>query len=212
MTDTLLARRSFAALVFVTLLVSAPALAQRQAESTISTEKIFEAVGVREGATVCEIGAGDGELSIAAARLVGAQGRIHTSELGEERLQALRRKVTDSELAHINVVAGESVQTNFPDGACDALFMRNVYHHFSDPAAMNRSIWRAVAPGGRVAVVDFTPSGKEGEQPADRSRDGTHGVAPESVSRELKEAGFEPVSKEASDQRWFMVVVSKPRP
>jgi ubiquinone/menaquinone biosynthesis C-methylase UbiE len=212
MTPTLLRPRSLAALALVTLLVPATLRAQRQAEPSVSTEEIFEAIGVREGATVCEIGAGDGELSIAAARIVGPQGRVYTSELGEERVKALRGKVAGSELAHINVVAGESVQTNFPDGACDAVFMRNVYHHFGDPAAMNKSIWRAVAPGGRVAVVDFTPPGKEAERSADRSKDGTHGVAAESVSRELKEAGFEPVSTEESTRRWFMVVVSKPRP
>jgi tRNA A58 N-methylase Trm61 len=198
------------AVLSVTLFVQTAASAQRSG-STISTTAIFEAIGVREGVTVCETGAGDGELSIAAARIVGPNGRVYTSELGEDRLKTLREHVANSGLAHITVVAGDAVRTNFPEAGCDALFMRNVYHHFADPAAMNASISGALRPGGRVAIVDFSPPDKEAAHPSDRSKDGMHGVSAETVSRELEEAGFEPVSSEAGEQRWFMVVVSKPK-
>jgi len=69
--------------------------------------------------------------------------------------------------------------------------MRNVYHHFADPAAMNASISAALKPGGRLAIVDFSPPpGKEATRSADRAKDGMHGISVESLSREMKEAGF----------------------
>jgi ubiquinone/menaquinone biosynthesis C-methylase UbiE len=211
MTCTHTSRRT-CALLLVTLLVPAAALADLPYQAaSISTERIFDALGVREGATVCEVGAGDGELSIAAARAVGAGGRVYTSELGDARVKALQDKIAAAKLTQITVVAGDAVKTNFPDGACDALFMRNVYHHFTDPPKMNASIAAAVKPGGRIAVVDFTPPGKEAECPADRGKDGMHGVTPETLGRELKDAGFEQVSSSEGGQRWFIVVVSKPR-
>ena len=78
---------------------------------------------------------------------------------------------------------------------------------------MNASLSAALKPGGRVAIVDFsTPPGREAERPADRGRDGMHGVTAESVSRELKEAGFEAVSSDEPSKGWFMVVVAKPLP
>jgi tRNA A58 N-methylase Trm61 len=192
----------------VTLL--APGMPQRSQSESVATERIFEAIGIKEGQTICEVGAGDGELTIAAARIVGPAGRVYTSELGDGRVRTLKEKVADSGLAHITVVAGDATKTNVPDAACDGLFMRNVYHHFAEPAAMNASIAAAVKAGGRVAVVDFTPPGKEAERPEDRGKDGMHGIAPETLARELKDAGFEPVQTEAGRQRWFMVVVSKP--
>jgi ubiquinone/menaquinone biosynthesis C-methylase UbiE len=198
----------FAVTLFVTLCISGATSAQRPG-SSIATERIFEALRLREGATVCEIGAGDGDLSVAAARIVGTAGRVYTSELGDDRVKSLREAVTKSGLAQITVVAGDAARTNFPDHGCDALFMRNVYHHFADPPAMNASIAAALKPGGRVAVVDFSPPGKEGAQPSDRAKNGTHGVTAESVSRELKDAGFAPLTSEHGAQRWFMVVVSK---
>jgi ubiquinone/menaquinone biosynthesis C-methylase UbiE len=196
--------------VFVTLLVPAMAAAW-QSGSSIAPEKIFEAIGVREGTTVCEMGAGDGALTIAAAKAVGNSGRVYSSELGDDRVKALRDKVSASRLAQITVVTGDSVKTNFPDATCDALFMRNVYHHFSDPAKMDASIATSLKPGGRVAVVDFTPPGKEAERAEDRGKDGMHGVTPATLSRELKAAGLEPVSSETGAQRWFMVVGVKPK-
>lgn len=194
--------------LLVTLLIP---LAAQQSGSTIPTERIFEAIGVREGVTVCEIGAGDGELSIAAARAVGTDGHVYTSELGEERVKALRAKIADSGHAHITVVPGDPVKTNFPDAGCDAIFMRNVYHHFADPDVMNASMVASLKPGGRLAVVDFTPSsGNEASRPEDRDNDRTHGVGPASVARELTAAGLEPVPAESGGDRWFMVVAAKP--
>jgi hypothetical protein len=75
---------------------------------------------------------------------------------------------------------------------------------------MAASILAALRPGGRVAVVDFTPPDKEAPTPADRGRDGMHGVRAETVVRELTQAGFETVSSEAAE-RALMVVASKPK-
>jgi SAM-dependent methyltransferase len=201
---------TLALLLAAWLCAGAPARAQ-SGGSTISTEKIFAAIGLREGLTACEIGAGNGELSLAAARLVGDKGRVYASELGTQ-VKSLQDQIGRSGLTHITVVTGDPVKTNFPGGACDGLFMRNVYHHFADPAAMNASIAAALKPGARLAIVDFMPPpGAEAARPADRSKDGSHGIGPEALARELTAAGFEAVSTEAGAQRWFMVVVAKPK-
>jgi ubiquinone/menaquinone biosynthesis C-methylase UbiE len=203
-----LSSRSTLALLLVTILVPVTASAQ---PSGITNEQVFEALGLRDGRTVCEMGAGDGELTLAAARLVGPAGRVYTSELGDDRVKSLREKLAGSSLSQITVVAGDPGRTNFPDGGCDAFFMRNVYHHFADPAAMNASISAALKPGARLAIVDFTPPpGSEAACPADRGKDGMHGITAETLSRELKDAGFEAVSS-IGVQRAIMVVVSKAR-
>lgn len=205
MTSPAMAPRAIA-LFFVTLFVPVAAAAQ---PSGISNGHIFDALGIKAGSTVCEMGAGDGELSLAAAKIVGPHGRIYASELGDNRLKALHDRVAASNLTHITVVAGDAGKTNFPDGACDALFMRNVYHHFGDPPAMNASIALALKAGGRLAVVDFTPPpGNEAACPADRGKDGMHGITAETLARELTAAGFEPVTSSAAE-RAIMVVVSK---
>jgi SAM-dependent methyltransferase len=200
--------------ILVTLIAVAliAASAHAQGNDSVATPRIFDALALREGATVCELGAGDGALSIAAAARVGSQGHVYANELGEDRIKALRAKVTAANRPQIEVVAGAPDGTNLPGGACDALFMRNVYHHFAAPGPMGAALAAALKPGGRLAIVDFAPPGDEAPMPADRDQDGTHGVTSESVRRELMDAGFEVERTErAGSGRAFMVVAARPR-
>jgi ubiquinone/menaquinone biosynthesis C-methylase UbiE len=200
--------------VFTTLsLALSIALCAQSTRGRLETTLLFQSLELKQGQTVGEIGAGQGELTIDAARLVGPEGKVLSSELGERSIERLQQALEPARLSQITVVAGDPNQTNFPDGCCDAIFLRNVYHHFADPAAMNASIARSLKPGGRVAVIDFEPSrGRpEAAKPGDRARDESHGVMPPTVAQELKEAGLEIVRTEPGDDRWFMVVAQKPR-
>lgn len=203
-------RRVQTALCLLAALSSASgATPVQRSSSSLSVDDILEAVDVRPGATLCEIGAGDGELTIAAARAVGHEGRIYSNELGESRLRLLGEKVKTSGLSQIAVVAGDPTKTNFPDAGCDGIFLRDVYHHLTNPSAINRSIAASLKPAGRVAVIDFTPPGQQALTPAERAQDGQHGVTPETVKLEMKEAGLEPVTRDKSGGRWFLLVFSR---
>ena len=200
--------------IVVAILIVAASIgaAASDPQAALTNERIFESIRAREGSTVCEIGAGDGKATLAAAKAVGSSGRVYANELGESKLTQLREAVERSGFSHITVIAAEPTRTNFPDAGCDALFMRDVYHHFTEPASMNRAILTALKPGGRAAIVDFTPPpDREAPSPADRGKDGTHGISPDTMIEELTEAGFEIVRSELPEQRWFMVIVARPR-
>ncbi len=204
------ARRTAVTVTLVAVLGLAPNA--QSPNASIATSTLFASLELMPGQTVGEIGAGKGELTLEAARTVGARGKVLTSELGEDRLKQLQSVVQSSGLSQISVVNGDPNNTSFPESCCDAIFMRNVYHHFADPAAMNASIVQSLKPGGRVAVVDFEPNrGRpEAGRAPDRARDNSHGVTPTSVARELREAGLEIVRTEPGADRWFMVVAMKP--
>ena len=172
---------------------------------------MIKALALASGERVAEVGAGDGALTVAIARHVGPDGRVFTTELGESRVRSLQAAVTASGLAQIEVVEAATTHTNLGDACCDALLMRDVYHHFADPAAMNVSLLASLKPGGRVAILDFAPSnGKESTTAEGRSRDGRHGVGRQTVSRELADAGFTVVSSDTISGRRFMVVARRP--
>ena len=188
------------------LLVGASASAQN---NTSDAAKLIEVLRLTPGSVVAEIGAGGGELTLALAKHVGPNGRVYTSELGDERLTKLRSAVSGA--GNIQVVEGQTAHANLPAGCCDAVFMRNVYHHFADPATMNTSLFEALKPGARVAVIDFSPrNGAAIAPPGKRGDDGAHGVNTDVVSAELKAAGFQIVAAEDRGARWFLVVGVKP--
>lgn len=180
-------------------------------DNAADAKRLIEALQARPGSVVAEIGAGGGELTIALAKHVGPDGKIFSSELGEDRVKKLRSAVEKSGVANVQVLEGHETRANLPEGCCDAIFMRSVYHHFGDPPAMNASFFTALKPGGRIAVIDFAPP-KDTAAPGKRGEDGAHGVSAEVVAGELKAAGFEVISTEQGEGRNRMVTVVAARP
>ena len=178
-------------------------------DNAADTKTLIDVLQLQPGSVVAEIGAGGGELTIALARHVGTDGRVYTSELGADRLQRLRAAVEKGAVPNVQVIEGHESQANLPDACCDAIFMRNVYHHFSDPPSMHASFLRALKPGGRIAVIDFLPPSGTAA-PGKRGADGSHGVSADTVAEELKAAGFAIVSSEHG-KRSIIVVAAKPR-
>lgn len=217
MTPTRPLRRFALLLVLSAVLAAArPALAQSDSDDSREAARLAEALNIRGGSTVGEIGAGDGALTLAMSRIVGESGRVFATELGDDRLATLRRAVERAGAANVQVLAADPVKTNLEAGCCDAVFMRNVYHHFDDPDAMNRSLFEALRPGGMLAVIDFAPPpGRAAVPPRERDEDGSHGVSADSLAEELKRSGFEIASTERGGngrgERRVMVVARKPR-
>lgn len=197
---------SCAAVLLVAL--PAPALAQ---QDDADVTRLVEHLRIGPGTRVAEIGAGAGTLTVALAKVVGPTGRVFSNEISDNRRDAIRDAVARAGLDNVTVVESAAADANLPEACCDALFMRNVYHHFDDPAAMNRSLWRALRPGGRIAVIDFPPRGGTAAGAASGRDQGTaHGVPSGSVESELRAAGFTLVHTEQQrGDRWFMVVAEK---
>jgi ubiquinone/menaquinone biosynthesis C-methylase UbiE len=184
----------------------------RRADDQSDAARLIDVLNLQAGSTVAEIGAGDGEITILVAKHVGPTGRVYTTELGEDRVKKLKAAVERAQADTVTVLEAHAMRSNLSSECCDAIFMRSVYHHFEDPAAMNKSFFDALRPGGRLAVMDFAPPpGGEAANAADRDQDGHHGVTSETALAELTRAGFERVlvEAEAGSKRGFLVVVKK---
>jgi ubiquinone/menaquinone biosynthesis C-methylase UbiE len=171
--------------------------------------RLIDALRVRPGMSVAEIGAGDGGLTVAVAKAVGPTGRFYSTELDKNRMEAIRR-ATDG-MPQVSVIEAGAAETNLPEGCCDAIFMRDVYHHFTDAAAMNRSLMNSLKPGGLLAIYDFAP--RSGREAGPDERGGSvHGITFKTLEAELKEAGFKHVSTEDKvSGRNYLVVVQRDR-
>jgi precorrin-6B methylase 2 len=189
--------RVIAVLGFCAGLVLASALPVRGQSDREDTARLIAALAIGPGASVGEIGAGSGALTVAMAREVGPGGRVFSNELNPRQREAIEKAVAAANLANVTVVEGRPAETNMPAGCCDALFMRDVFHHVEERAAMSRSLLATLAPGGRLGVLDFAP------------RNG-HGMASDDVRATLQRAGFTQVRLESSGARWYLVVAVKP--
>ncbi|HET9948596.1 MAG TPA: methyltransferase domain-containing protein [Longimicrobiales bacterium] len=166
---------------------------------------LVEALDIGPGSSVAEIGAGNGQLSIALAQEVGTGGRVFATELGDRALDRLTRQITMTGLPNVTIVSAHPERTNLPPACCDAIFMRFVYQHFTNAEAMNASLLESLRPGGRLGVIELTP-------PEEESADSVPqiGVSPDTLRAQLTEAGFEVVSVEERPGRLVYLVARKP--
>ena len=145
--------------------------------------RLRQVLALEAGKVVADVGAGKGELTVALAREVKPNGRVLSTEIDATRLKDLRAAVADARLDNVTVVDARSNETGLPPNCCDAIVLRRVYHHLTDPSSINASLLRALRPGGVLAVIDFPP-------PFFWSR-GSLGVPAKAVVDEVTASGFE---------------------
>ena len=160
----------------------------RQAEKEVP--QLAEVLQLESGMIVADVGSGGGAMSLVMSRHLGESGRVYTTDIRPEMLAEIRELVARERLANVTVLEGAARSTNLPDACCDAIFVRDVYHHLTSPADINRSLLAALKPGGRLAVIDFEP--EQGSKvpdgvPANR---GGHGVPPTVVVDEVRAEGL----------------------
>jgi SAM-dependent methyltransferase len=179
-------------------------------------QRLARRLDIGPGSIVGEIGVGGGTLALALARQVGPSGRLYANEISTARLDDLRDASARQGIDWIVLVEGDVDRANLPDGCCDVVFMRHVYHHFAADAVapMLASLHAALRPGGILAIIDFPPSRllellSSGPRHPSRERQG-HGVTIEAVVREVGASGFE---HRDTVERWagssFLVVFAR---
>lgn len=138
---------------------------------------------VRPGMTVADIGAGRGALAVRMAARLGPHGRLYATEMEGEKQEAIRQAAAARGLDNITVVQAGERSTGLPDACCEVVYLRRVYHHLGDRAAMGKALHAALRPGGRLVIIDLvTPSWLFFLD---------HGVAPEEAAAQLTAAGFQ---------------------
>jgi len=151
----------------------------------IEVPRLVELLDLKPGMTVGDVGAGFGAWTMRFSRFVGPSGRVYATDLGEPQLAALRSTVERERLTNVTVLQGTSNATNLPQGCCDAILIRDAYHHFTQPDDMARSVAASLKPGGRLAVIDFPPRPNSDVPVGVPANRGGHGVPPAIVEREV---------------------------
>ncbi|HYN05758.1 MAG TPA: methyltransferase domain-containing protein [Vicinamibacterales bacterium] len=184
--------------------------ALQKQDDAADAARLIEMLDIRPGSTVADVGAGPGPLVPLMSRHVGPSGRLYATDINADRLGELRKLATSESLPNVTVLEGAAARTNLPDGCCEAIFMRHVYHHFADPNEMNASLLRSLKPGGRLAVLDFAPTAGKSSPPGSRNEGDAHGVMAVTVIEELKAVGFVDVREVSWPSRSVAVMARRP--
>jgi predicted methyltransferase len=192
--------KSHGMLLFVVLLIAAggtfsTALAVRDSsqESERSRKRdewqrpaeVFDALGVKPGHHVADIGCGFGYFTFRLAARVGAEGKVYAVDIDKEAIDKVRERKEREKLAQVEPILGQSNDPHLPNDL-DAILIVDSYHEFRDYDRMMQAAFRALKPGGRLVIID-------GEVPSGRPRTEyhrLHSIPAELVREEVARQGF----------------------
>lgn len=147
-------------------------------------DALHAALRLQPGQTACDVGAGNGYHTLRLARAVGPNGRVIASDLQPEMLDMLREAVAAAGVTNVEAVAATDRDPGLPAGRCDLILLVDVYHELAEPERMLAAMRDALAPEGRLVLVEF-----RGEDP-DVPIKPEHKMTRAQVLRELEPRGF----------------------
>jgi ubiquinone/menaquinone biosynthesis C-methylase UbiE len=154
----------------------------REAEE--QPEKMLDALKIKEGETVADIGAGAGYTSLRLSKRVGPTGTVLATDVQTQMLAMLTDNARAAGVTNIKAIRSTQTDTKLPDGKVDLALMVDVYHEASNPQALLQGLKKALKPGGRLVLVEFR--GEDPEVPIKPE----HKMTLKQVKLEVEPQGF----------------------
>jgi ubiquinone/menaquinone biosynthesis C-methylase UbiE len=117
--------------------------------------KLVEALAVKEGMTVADVGAGSGYHAFRLAPLVGDKGKVLAVDIQKEMLEVIEARAKMEKVTNVETVLGTDKDPKLPEGKVDLIYLVDVYHEFEHPYEMTEKLVAALKPGGRMVFVEF---------------------------------------------------------
>jgi len=161
-----------------------PWLDRPQREDEEKPALVLDALDLRGGETVADLGAGSGYFTFRIAPKVGKAGKVLAVEIQDEMIETLRHRATEQKISNVQVIKGTESDPNLPANGVDLVLMVDVYHELAYPYEVMTRVRKALKPGGRVVFVEYRK-----EDPQVQIKE-VHKMSVEQLEKEMKAVGL----------------------
>jgi ubiquinone/menaquinone biosynthesis C-methylase UbiE len=159
-------------------------LDRSERESEEHPDQALDALGLKPGMVVGDVGAGTGYMSLKMAKRVGPSGKVYAEDVQPEMLRLLRQNAVKAKATNVETVLGNETDPKLPAGQLDLILLVDVYHEFSQPQKMLQKMREALKPDGRLVLLEYRK-----EDPTIPIRP-EHKMSVQEVKTELEAEGF----------------------
>ena len=143
--------------------------------------RVIDVLGLSPTASAADIGAGTGYFSMRLARAV-PRGQVYAVDVEPAMLEHVRKRAAGEQLQNVVAVQASVTSANLP-GPVDIVLIVDTYHHLPSRPTYFRELTKSLAPGGRVAIIDFRKDAPEGPPPEFR-------FDADQIIGEMEQAGY----------------------
>ncbi len=139
---------------------------------------MIEVLGIKEGSSVADIGAGSGWFTVRAARLVGNSATIYAVDINRDFLEYVDKRAQREKLSNIKTILGQEDDPLLPEKSVDSVLLLKTYHEVAQPIRLLKHTRNAMRPGALLGIIDRNGKGDD------------HGIDKDVVIKEAERAGF----------------------
>jgi SAM-dependent methyltransferase len=133
----------------------APWLERGEREEEEAPDVALNALKIPKGASVADIGAGSGYITVRLASRVGPAGRVYANDVQPQMLNILARRLERANITNVTLIEGTLDDPRLPPASLDLALMVDVYHELSQPQAILRHLRGSLKPGGRLVLLEY---------------------------------------------------------
>ncbi len=130
-------------------------LERSEREKEEQASRMIEALQLKPGQVIADVGAGSGYHTFRMAKLVGPTGKIYAVDIQPQMLAIIHKRIKAGGTTNVVPVKGTLTDPKLPAEGIDLILLVDVYHEFSHPFEMTESMVKALKPGGRMVFVEF---------------------------------------------------------
>jgi arsenite methyltransferase len=162
-------------------------LDQPQRDQDQKPGQVVDALALKPGIHVADLGAGSGYFTRRFVEAIGDTGKVYVIDIEPEAL-----KYVEDSLIHMHrsfeaeFILARPDNPKIPLESVDLIFVCDTYHHLEDRSTYFRNVKSSLKPGGRVAIIDFYHDERSGELDFPKR----HLVPRDTVIEEMTGAGY----------------------
>ena len=147
-------------------------------DQRLQIDRVMDILGIKNGKTVADIGAGSGWFTVRAAKRVASNGLVLAVDINPQATRYIGERAQKEHLQNIKTIQSQPDDPLLPAGSVDAVLMLKTYHEIAQPVTLLRNLRAALRPGAKVGIIDRNGNGEN------------HALDKDVVIREAKEAGY----------------------
>ena len=129
--------------------------------SFISPDSIVRTLNIQPGMTVADFGAGNGDYAVAAAHVVGDEGRVYAIDIRENMVNHVKTKADEAGVDNLDVIWGDLEEyegSRLDDDVADRIIVANILFQIKDKDTFMRELKRVLKDDAEVYLLDWTGS------------------------------------------------------
>jgi precorrin-6B methylase 2 len=130
-------------------------LERPERETEERTDLLVNAMHLKAGESVADIGAGSGYFSWRMAQAVTPTGKVFAVDIQQEMLDLLQRNMARRGVSNVTSTLGTTTDPKLPIESIDTMLLVDVYHEFDEPYEMLKAMVASLKKGGRIVLVEF---------------------------------------------------------